>query len=256
VIEAIEASGSHEMPQQQITARVRDLRFVNDDIALLHLKTPRANRLRFLAGQRVRLGGNDMPAAVHPVGSCPCDDMNLHFQIARIAGDAFSGHVFNRLKKGDQVDINGPTGDFVLNESSTRPAVFIAWQTGFAPIRSLLEHAISLDTAAAMYLLWYAPASAGHYMDNLCRSWRDALDNFHYVPVNTGRLDGPECDPESIATLLNIRQGNLAGHDFYIAAGSSMQATWIKMLTGAGVPANQISCYEGANARGGETETL
>src|SRR5665811_1375182 len=45
-LEAIEAGGSSEIPRQQITARVRRLEIINSNVALLHLKTPRTNRLR------------------------------------------------------------------------------------------------------------------------------------------------------------------------------------------------------------------
>ena len=256
VIEANEASNSHEIPLQQISARVRGLDFINDDVALLHLKTPRTKRLRFLAGQRVRLGGNGMPTASHPVGSCPCDDMNLHFQVARNPADDFSAYVFDVLKKGDPVDIIGPTGDFVLDESSTRPVVFIAWYTGFAPVRSLIEHAISLETTSAMHLLWYAPPGAGHYMDNLCRSWRDALDNFHYVPMDTGSLVEPDLGADSIATLLNIGEKQLADHDFYVAGGESMAAACKTALNAAGVPLNQVSLDNGTSGGSAEKETL
>jgi len=55
----------------------------------LHLQTPRSNRLRFLAGQRVTLGlsagvvsSDDLHAEL-PVASCPCDDRNLIFHVRR-----------------------------------------------------------------------------------------------------------------------------------------------------------------------------
>ena len=99
VLEAPEARNSQEIPNQEIVARVRNIELVNENVALLHLKTPRTHRLRFLAGQQVQLGGDGLPRAVHPIGSCPCDDMNLHFQIARLTDDDFSDHVFNHLKK-------------------------------------------------------------------------------------------------------------------------------------------------------------
>ena len=119
----------------------------NDDVALLHLKTPRTNRLRFLAGQHVQLGGNHMPTGTQPIASCPCDDMNLHFQIPAVPGDDFSDYIFSRLKKNALVEIDGPGGDFILDENSLRAPVFIAWHTGFGPIRSLIEHAMALETA-------------------------------------------------------------------------------------------------------------
>lgn len=250
VIDAPEAEGGHEIPRQQLSARVRAVTLANDGVALLHLKTPRTRRLRFLAGQRVRLGGNGMPAASHPVGSCPCDDMNLHFQIARIPGDDFSDYVFNQLKKGDKMDVCGPAGDFILDESSTRPLVFIAWHTGFAPVRSLIEHAISLDTAPAMCLLWYAPAGSDHYMDNLCRSWRDALDNFQYVPVHAGSPAGADLTAESIATLSGIAHMQLADHDFYVAGDESIAAACKNDLMRIGVPENQVRLDHAPNGGG------
>ena len=154
VLEAQEAQSGKEIPRQQITARVRGIEMVNNDVALLHLKTPRSQRLRFLAGQYVQLGGDGLPKATHAISSCPCDDMNLHFQIPRLATDEFSDHVFNDLKKGDNIRIEGPEGDFILNEDSVRSLVFIAWHTGFAPVRSLIEHAMALEMPGNMTLIW------------------------------------------------------------------------------------------------------
>ena len=238
VLEASEARNSTEIPQQRITARVRNIEYVNNNVALLHLKTPRSNRLRFLAGQHVQLGGENMPTAKQAISSCPCDDMNLHFQIPRLVNDAFSDHVFNQLNKGDRVNIEGPMGDFVLNENSTHPMVFIAWHTGFAPIRSLIEHAMSLELTQNMFLVWVAPGMDDCYQDNLCRSWQDAFDNFHYLPVakedvakkdvdeenvdeegiDKEGIDGNIIGGEAIIKLLNINQNELSNYDFYISS--------------------------------------
>ena len=67
ILEADEARDSADLPLQQLTARVKNIEIANGNIALVHLKTPRSNRLRFLAGQYVRLGGNNMPAADHAI---------------------------------------------------------------------------------------------------------------------------------------------------------------------------------------------
>lgn len=215
IIEAPEAS-SREIPQQHITARVRSVSFVNDNVALVHLKTPRSNRLRFLAGQQVQLGGNGLPVASYPISSCPCDDMNLHFQIPRLADDEFSNHVFNRLKKGDKIKVEGPEGDFVLNENSARSLVFIAWHTGFAPVRSLIEHAMALEVPGGMKLVWMTRSKKDRYQDNLCRSWQDAFDNFDYLPIDTKPGDGT-IDTASTLELLNIKPVDLDNYDFYVS---------------------------------------
>lgn len=241
VLKAIEAEDSSEIPRQQITARVKDIRVVNDNVALLHLKTPRTNRLRFLAGQHVKLSGNGIPATELSVSSCPCDDMNLHFQIPRLSGAAFSDHVFSGMKKGDAVELDGPNGDFVLDENSTRPLVFIAWRTGFGPIKSLVEHAMSLELTESIHLVWIAIDKDDRYLDNLCRSWADALDDFSYVPVDIDNIDEAVDVEHLITNRLDIEPCNLASHDFYIAGSRPLLDSCRETLTAIGLPAEQLT---------------
>jgi CDP-4-dehydro-6-deoxyglucose reductase len=184
VIEAREAHGAADMPLQSIEARVKSVTPLAEDMRLLHLQTPRSSRLRFLAGQSASLTLADGATASLPVASCPCDDRNLEFHVRRRAGDAFATRVFGGLKAGaETVRVEGPRGEFVLNEESHRPLVFLAFGTGMAPVKSLIEHAMALDAAETLHLYWMAIGKEGHYLDNLCRSWADALDNFHYHPI-------------------------------------------------------------------------
>lgn len=238
VLEAPEAHSASEIPQQRITAKVKSIEVVNDDVALLHLKTPRTNRLRFLAGQNVQLGGGNIPVSHHSVSSCPCDDMNLHFQVPLLAGDRFSVYVFNQLERGDPVDITGPHGDFVLNEKSPHALVFIAWHTGFGPVRSLIEHAMALDITAPIDLVWIATGKNDRYLDNLCRSWEDALDNFNYIPVDA--KDSADDIGLTIFRQLNIKPTDLINHDFYIAGNQRLLGSIEQTLTNSGLPAGQL----------------
>lgn len=241
VLEAPEAQGTGGIPPQQLTAKVKSVRIVNNDVALLHLKTPRTHRLRFLAGQHVQLGGQGAPATSHSVASCPCDDMNLHFQIPLVAGDEFSDHVFKRLEKGDAVNIEGPHGDFVLREDSPRPLVFIAWHTGFGPVRSLIEQAMALEIAATIQLVWMTADAEDRYFDNLCRSWEDALDEFSYIPVDMEK-NSLETNINSLFTnRLSLVSNNLDNYDFYISGNESLLDSSRKFLLGSGLPAAQLA---------------
>jgi CDP-4-dehydro-6-deoxyglucose reductase len=213
VIEAREAHGAADMPLQTIDARVKSVSPMGEDMRLLHLQTPRSNRLRFLAGQSVQLSLGADAAASLPVASCPCDERNLHFHVRRSAGAAFAERVFAGLTGVDTVRIDGPRGDFVLDEDSTRPLVFIAFGTGFAPVKSLIEHAMALDASESLHLYWIAAGKGGHYLDNLCRSWKDALDNFHYVPLDAG---GGVADEAVLRPLLTDHP-RLGECDVYVA---------------------------------------
>jgi CDP-4-dehydro-6-deoxyglucose reductase len=206
---------------------------------LLHLQTPRTNRLRFLAGQSVTLGAAGAREDVHatyPVASCPCDDRNLHFYIARNADDAFAQRVFaGELKAGETVTVWGPQGDFVLAEGN-RPLVFAACDTGFAPVKSLIEHAMALDAAESLSLYWLATRSDGHFLANQCRAWSEALDNFDYTP---------HADSDAAAGARSITQAMqadlfLGQCDFYIAGAPAFVDTVAGGLRASGVPRRQI----------------
>jgi CDP-4-dehydro-6-deoxyglucose reductase len=80
------------------------------------------------------------------------------------------------------VTVVGPYGDFLLDEAQQRPLVLVAEDTGFAPIKSLLEHAVSLEWSAPMHLIWIAD-SGGHYLGNYMRSLVDALDNLQFTAL-------------------------------------------------------------------------
>jgi len=231
VIEAREAHGAADMPLQSIDARIKSVSPLGDDVRLLHLQTPRSNRLRFLAGQSVSLSLGEGLSASLPVASCPCDDRNLQFHIPRRAGDAFAERVFGGLKGVDTVRVDGPRGTFVLDEESHRPLVFLAAESGFAPIKSLIEHAMALEAAESLHLVWIATGQGGHYLDNLCRSWSDALDDFSYTPLT---------DDETALRQVLRDHPRLVECDVYIAGPAPWAGAAEFQLLEHGLPREQL----------------
>ena len=243
-LETLEAQGPADIAPQQIVATVRALRELAPHTRLLHLQTPRSNRLRFLAGQSITLGragslataGDDV-RATHPIASCPCDDRNLHFYIPRDADSAFARMVFEgAFAVGDSINLWGPVGEFVLTESH-RPLVFAACDTGFAPIKSLIEHALSLDISPSLSLYWLATRSDGHFQANQCRAWSEALDSFEYAAFT-------EVDPGAgalqMAAAIRADQFDI-DCDFYLAGPQAFTSALAGALANAGVPRAQIA---------------
>ena len=178
-IEADEAGSESDIPLQKISAKVKKVANLSNEVLVLNLKTPRTNRLRFLAGQNIILSRADLPPIEIPIASCPCDDMNIQFHIPYDDTNHFINYVSTTLKNSDSIQIEGPTGAFVLDEDSNNAVIFIAFDTGFAPIKSLIEHAVTLEHAESIHLYWIHTEDKP-YMHNQCRAWVDALDNFTY----------------------------------------------------------------------------
>jgi len=239
-LELLEASGPQDIPQQQIVTTVRAVTQLAPGTRQLHLQTPRSHRLRFLAGQSVTLGlhrpdGSDVHAQ-YPIASCPCDDRNLLFFIEHHPLDSLSDQLFaDRIQPGDSVTVWGPVGDFVLAES-TRPLVFAACDTGFAPVKSLIEHALALDTAPSLSLFWLATRPDGHFLANQCRAWSQALDLFEYELL---------AEPDVAFGALQLARAMRAdlfeiNCDFYLAGPALFVQALDAELRAAGVPAAQI----------------
>jgi CDP-4-dehydro-6-deoxyglucose reductase len=239
-LELLEATGPKDIPEQHIQTQVRVVSPLAPDTRLLHLQTPRTHRLRFLAGQSVTLElslpGQAAVHATYPVGSCPCDDRNLLFYIARDASDALAQHLFaGDIHAGSSIAVRGPTGDFVLAEGH-RPLVFAACDGGFPPIKSLIEHALSLDAAPSLSLFWLATHSDGHFLSNQCRAWSEALDQFEYELVAGADVIA---GAHQIALAMRADLFDI-DCDFYLAGPASFIATLVDELRAAGVAAAQI----------------
>ena len=219
VLEADEASNVSEIPRQQIPLRVKNIQAPNENILIVSAKTPRTKRLRFLAGQRAQLSCGDELSGSYPIASCPCDDMNLQFHIPVAANDALALHLQSQWKNNDVIELDGPIGDFTLDENSPNSLVFIAEKNGFSSIKGLIEHAMALDAAEHIYLFWFAEDQQSLYLHNLCRAWNDALDNFDYIPLtNTSIEDFQQ------ALLDKLKPANPAQFDFYVSASNETAA--------------------------------
>lgn len=242
VLEAKVARFADDIPLQSITAHVRRMDSLSADVMLLELLTPRTNRLRFLAGQgaQVELGG---AMATWPIASCPCEERRLQFHVRRMPGNVLSDYVFGRLRVGETVALTGPVGDFVLREDSARPLVFIAWGwQGFAPVKSVIEHAFAQEAAESIELYWIGAHAADHYHPRLCRSWAEAMDHFRYTPLVAGAGLHGEVTQTVRAALGGVLRGlqPLVERDVYVAGDPAQVEASRAFILEQGLPPAQL----------------
>ncbi len=246
VVEATEAHGAKDIPRQQIGTRVHRTERLSGNMWLLHVQTPRTNRLRFLAGQSVEVTFGEGQKSVQPIASCPCDDRNIQFHM-HLGDDALS-RTFAALKVSDSVALEGPMGEFTLDDESTRPLLFVACNSGFAPIKSLIEHAMAVDVAESIHLYWLARDPEGHYLSNVCRAWADALDNFHFTPLVVDAVPDGSLSPEGLAGAvqrMTMDHPDLGAYDVYVAGSDAAVAEIEFGLLERGVPRERLKVSSG-----------
>ncbi len=258
VIEASEAGRPEDLPVERIEATVYKLHQPSKDIMVLELRTPRSQTLRFLAGQHATLHFDGIAPRNKSIASCPCNGMFLQFHIRRVPDDDFAEYAFEQLKPRDKVVVEGPHGSFHLDEDSRRPMLLIAYETGFAPIKSLIEHAISLELTQPLRLYWVAPQLQDHYMVNYCRAWGDALADFRFQLINSDgagvegqlpwrelglnpeTLTRPQRDMACAAQRVVQDYPDLSGHDLYCCGPESLMPVMRALLTRHGLPPERL----------------
>jgi CDP-4-dehydro-6-deoxyglucose reductase, E3 len=152
-------------------------------VIILSLKLPANERLQFLAGQYIEFLLKDGKRRAFSIANPPHDDGFLQLHIRLIAGGEFTGHVFGAMKEKDILRFQGPYGSFFLREESQKPMILLAGGTGFAPIKSLVEHAIRQGIRRPMEIYWGSRNRAGLYLPDLPPQWARQHDHVRYVPV-------------------------------------------------------------------------
>ena len=183
VIEARTIGAARDIPIRMLPCRVQKLERLADDVMALHLRLPANERLQFLAGQYIEFLLKDGSRRSFSMGNAPHDDELIQLHVRHVAGGQFTDHVFGKMKERDILRLEGPLGTFFLREDSAKPIVFVASGTGFAPIKSIIEHALHKGVARPMVLYWGGRRPKDLYMDVLARQWP-----VEYIPVVSDAL--------------------------------------------------------------------
>lgn len=69
-------------------------------------------------------------------------------------GSGKGGTAIQRLKQGAAVSIEGPFGEFVLPDGDSRDVLFLAGDTGIAPVRSIVLHMLATNDPRRIVVLY------------------------------------------------------------------------------------------------------
>lgn len=183
VLECREVSGTNNIPVKTLPCRVEKIDRVAEDVIVLSLKLPVNERLQFLAGQYIEFLLKDGKTRAFSIASAPHHEGLLELHIRQIVGGEFTSHIFNHMKAKEILRLRGPLGTFFLREESDKPIILVAGGTGFAPIKSIIEHALHSGIQRPMTLYWGSRNRAGLYLNALAERWAIEHDHIRYVPV-------------------------------------------------------------------------
>jgi CDP-4-dehydro-6-deoxyglucose reductase, E3 len=170
-----------------LPCRISSLRALAPDVMQVLLRLPAVERLQFQAGQYLDVllpGGRRRSFSI---ASPPHDADLIELHIRKVAGGGFTERLFGAgqngaLEVGSLLRIEGPVGQFIYQEG-TAPVLMIAGGTGFAPLKSMLRHALERAPARPLHLYWGARAERDVYEAALLREWMRQYPHFVFTPV-------------------------------------------------------------------------
>lgn len=167
-------------PVRKTPCRVAALERLADDVMRIRLKLPANVQFKFLPGQYIDLL---IPGGVRrslSIANSPDDEGFIELHL-RNYGGPLSTYVFGKMKENDLVRLEGPFGTFFIRDTSDKPMILLASGTGFAPVKSIIEHELRKRSGRQMTLFWGGRRPHDLYFDSLARSW--ARHGVDYIPV-------------------------------------------------------------------------
>ena len=182
-IEYQPAPGAKPAQLRQYGARVVALERLSHDVMKVRLRVEEGGKLRWHAGQyiNVLLEGGAKRSFSFATAPGAGEEVELHIRL--IEGGLFTPRIFEAMRPGDFLRFEGPLGAFHLREEGTKPILFVAGSTGFAPVKSMLEHAFAIGMKRPMVLYWGVRRKRDLYAAELAEGWERCHANFHFIPV-------------------------------------------------------------------------
>ena len=170
------------MEIKQFPCRVKSYEKLNESVLRIILELPKTESLQFLPGQYIDFILPEGKRRSFSLANPPHQDQTLELHVRYYDGGIFSEYAFNELKNNTLMKIEGPLGQFTLHNSE-RPIIMIAGGTGFAPIKSIIEHALKINDPRTIHFYWGARLKNDLYIDNLVIEWVKKFPHITYTPV-------------------------------------------------------------------------
>lgn len=188
----LEADDLVSHPLRDLTCRVAALGDLTHDIKLVRLRIAEGGPFTFSAGQYAALGFDALAPRDYSMANVPDRDGGgeIEFHIRHVAGGVSSAYVAKGLKRGDTVRVKGPYGSSYLREQHAGPILAVAGGSGLAPIKSIVETALSLGMRQSIRLYFGVRDERDLYLEAHFQALAAQHANLKFIPVLSAAAAG------------------------------------------------------------------
>jgi CDP-4-dehydro-6-deoxyglucose reductase, E3 len=181
---------------------------------------------------------HEVPPRSFSIANAPRSDGLISLLVTRVRDGETSLWVHDRLRVGQTVGLSGPYGTFVDDPTLSSPALFLAAGSGLAPIRALIEAALTSGDRRELTLIFSARTEADVIDRERFERWEAQHERFRFIRTLTRGAGRP---PRGrIPALLARLYAELSDRDVFIA----------------GAPGFVLACAAAADALGARRERV
>jgi Na+-transporting NADH:ubiquinone oxidoreductase subunit F len=228
---------------KEYRTKVTSIKDLTYDIKQVTLKLEEPAEMSLVAGKYVQFVvpayelTPDPVYRAYSVSSAPSEKGVVELEVRLVPNGICTTYVFQHLKVGDTVTINGPYGDFRLRESD-RDIIFVAGGSGMAPIKAILLDMAEKGIDRKTTYFFGARAVRDLFLVEEMRALEKKLPRFTFVPALSSPLPEDKWVGETglITEVLDRHFDKLDNHEAYLCGSPGMIDASVKVFRAKGLP--------------------
>jgi CDP-4-dehydro-6-deoxyglucose reductase len=240
-VETREVRPAPDVEVKSLPCRIERLDRIAEDVMSVVLRLPAVEELHYRPGQYLDVMLAEGRRRSFSIASAPADGRNLELHVRRASKSGFTAQLFDSLRQGALLRIEGPLGQFWFRTESPRPALMVGGGTGYAPLRAMLRQLVATGDRRSVTLYWGSRDLDGLYEHAWLEELARTRPGFAYRPV----LSSPSAGREGfraglVHEALLHDYPDLAGFDVYASGPPAMIEAIRREFTARGLPREQL----------------
>ena len=227
---------------KEYISEVVSLKDLTYDIKQVTLKLIEPQEINFKDFQFIQFQVPEYELTSEPVyraysmATNPNEKNMVELEIRYVPNGICTTYIFQHLKQGDRVTINGPYGDFYLRDTDSE-VVFIAGGSGMAPIKSMLNDMVEKKIDRKISYFFGARSVRDLFLVEDMRELEKKLPNFSYIPALSEPLEEDKWEGETglITDVLSRHLNSGKNIEAYLCGSPGMIDASVAVLTEMGL---------------------
>lgn len=232
---------------RQYRTQVVGLRDLTYDIKEVTLQLEPGERIDFQAGQFIQFevppyALTDEPVyRAYSVSSSPSLHDRVELEIRLVPNGICTTYVHRYLKVGDCVTINGPYGEFHLQDND-REMICVAGGSGMAPIKSILSRLAETGSQRRIRYFFGARTERDLFLVDEMRELERALPGLRFIPALSAPEPGSGWTGETglVTAVLERHVTSVENAEAYLCGSPGMINATLAVLRKKGMPVERI----------------